>query len=171
MTNVFLFQRVKCCSARFLLKGKCENPFWKTHKLFNASSVSFSPLTQRSFMAHFSSNSLAAEASSVNKLTTQNSSIQVCFPVTSLTLPAACHWNPHLSFTFDRTELFPCVSFLSSPPDVSIKCLACTRIDEGCNSTQHISFHYIFFSKVMNIWWFLSSLVLSWQVFWIKIHS
>lgn len=44
----FLFQRTKPWSASFRLKKKDKKiHFKKTHKLFNAISVSFSPLTQK----------------------------------------------------------------------------------------------------------------------------
>lgn len=116
---------------------------------------------------YFSSNCLAAEAPCTVYFSSyfQTPSSQVGIHVTSSTLPAVRHWNPHSSFAFDRTISAirvhsrhqprrrgsglrlvlqrPCVSFLSSQPDVSIKCVACSGIDEDCNpSQQYMSFFY-----------------------------
>lgn len=123
---------------------------------------------KRSIMApYFSFNCLAAEAPCAVHFSSyfQTPSSLVGIHVTSSTLPAVRHWNPHSSFAFDRTISAirvhsrhqrgrrgsglrlvlqrPCVSFLSSQPDVSIKCVACTGMDEDCNpSQQYMSFFY-----------------------------
>lgn len=162
----FLFQWTKPCSASFRLKKKDKKiHFKKTHKLFNAISVSFSPLTQkvhygslfflqlsrsrgllcRSFLILFS-NPFESSRHSRHVLPCVTEIHTCLLRLTEQFQRSACIHVTSGGAVGSGLRLVlqrPCVSFLSSQPDVSIKCVACTGIDEDCNpSQQYMSFFY-----------------------------